>query len=71
MSKVLKRMKNLREELIVITRLLVMYPSSSKVAKTPMRVVKRTTTLRTPQDRILERSQSLRMESLCQSTMCT
>ena len=58
MPKDLKIKKNLREELIVITRLLVMYPSSSKVAKTQMKEVKRTTTLRTPQDKILERSQS-------------
>ena len=63
MPKDLKIKKNLREELIVITRLLVMYPSSLKVAKTLMREVKRTTILRMPQDRILERSQSLRMES--------
>jgi hypothetical protein len=50
--KALKRKKSLKEELMMITRLHVMYPSSLRVAKTLMKVAKRTTIPKMPLDKV-------------------
>ena len=63
MLKVLKRRRSLREDLMMITRLLVMYPSSLRVAKTQMKVAKKTTTPKMLLDKLWEKSLSLRMAS--------